>query len=363
MIRHAWLLLLLGCAGSPAREEGPLDKLVGKTNAYTSFHLKAEITDGRQSVPVEMAFQAPDRALLRYGSVATTILAGGKAHSFLRGTTYSINYREAVEELKARYGGLAIGPAPEAVFTLGDGVRALLSVGRLGARLGWLDELRTYKAEPGNVYRHGQTEIVLREDGFIERTSIAGHGFVLKSVTINQPLPDGMFALPDAKGLQDASERMGPDLKRALEESYHRWVLETSTIDEVLERLIRIDLVRKYEPEKMAGILREAVRKSMAAFDTLHPAARPEVRRDKLQMERGKAHAQAEMMEEELHKEFEKQLDGYFRGMAVPPPQKEMLDVARRWQAALKRVVDEEIRKRFEAVIDEALPAQDKEKD
>ena len=34
--------------------------------------------------------------------------------------------------------------------------------------------------------------------------------------------------------------------------------------------------------------------------------------------------------------------------------QKEMLDVARRWHAALKRQVDEQIRKRFEAVFETA---------
>src|SRR6185295_15872089 len=197
------------------------------------------------SVPIEMAFQAPDKALLRYGTVATTIFSGGRSHSFLRGTYYTVNYVEAVDELKARYKGLEIGPAPEAVFTLGDGVRALLSVGRLGARLGWLEDLRAYKAEEGGVYRLGQTEIKLRDDGFIDRTSIAGHGFVLKSVSINQPLPASTFALPDPKGLQDVSDRLGRDQKRALEESFHRWVLKTSTSDDVLDGLVRVDLVRR----------------------------------------------------------------------------------------------------------------------
>src|SRR5439155_20246714 len=147
--------------------------------------------------------------------------------------------------------GLAIGPAPESVFSLGDGVRAQLSVGRLGARLGWLEDLRTYTAE-GTVYRHGQTEIHLREDGFIGKTSIAGTSFVLKDVAINTTLPDSLFALPPTQGLQDTSERVRKDLIRGLDELVHRWILETSTTDETLNSLIRIDLVRKYEPEKMA---------------------------------------------------------------------------------------------------------------
>ena len=68
MIRNIWLVFLVGCAGAPAFEEGPLDRLIARSNAYTSFHLHGEISDGRRSVPVEMAFKAPDRALLKYGS-------------------------------------------------------------------------------------------------------------------------------------------------------------------------------------------------------------------------------------------------------------------------------------------------------
>lgn len=355
MIRHAWILILAGCAGAPAREEGPLDRLISKTNGYTSFHLRGEITDGRNPVPIEMAFRAPDRAILRYGTVATTIHAGGTEHYCLRGSFYSIPYADVVAEIQGRYPGLSIGPAPRSVFTLGDGVRAQLTVGRLGARLGWLDELRAYKAE-GSVYRLGQTEIHLREDGFIAKTSIAGHGFVLKDVAINTPLPDSIFALPDPKGLQDSTARFRKDLVRVLDEKVHRWILETSTDDDVLEAMIRVDLVRQYEPEKMAEVQRESLRKRLAAFNVLRPDARPEVVRDKLLIEKGKAIGAVEIMEEEIQKQYEKSLDLYLRGMAVLPPQKEMLDVARRWQAAVKRQVDEQIRRPIEAVFDAAPP-------
>jgi len=359
MIRHAWVFFLVGCAGAPTVEEGPLDRLVAKTNAYTSFHLKAEITDGKQSVPIEMAFRAPDRAIVKYGSVETTIQEGGTTHHFLRGNYFSLKHTEVVAELRARYPGLEIGRAPEPVFLLGDGVRAQLTLSRLGARLGWLDELRGYKAE-GNLYRHGQTEIELREDGFIQRTSIAGHGFVLKEVAINTSLPDSLFALPATEGLQDASARRRPDGVRNLEEAFHRWALKTSTADETLDTLIRVDLLRRYEPEKMIAIARESLKKRLAAFNVLHPNARPEVTRDQVQMERGKALASIEIMEEEIQKEFEKALDGYFRGMSVPPPQKEMLDVARRWHAAVKRQVEEHIRKPIEALFEGAAsPAKD----
>ena len=359
MIRHAWILLLAGCAGAPTVEEGPLDRLVARTNAYTSFHLRAEITDGKQSVPIEMAFRAPDRAIVKYGTVETTIHEGGSTHHFLRGNYFSLNHAEVVTELRGRYPGVEIGRAPEPVFLLGDGVRAQLTVSRLGARLGWLDELRAYKAE-GNVYKLGQTEIELREDGFIQKTSIAGHGFVLKDVAINTPLPDSLFALPPTEGLQDTSARRRPDGVRNLEEAFHRWALKTSTADATLDTLIRVDLVRRTEPEKMVAIARESLRKRLAAFNVLHPNARPEVMRDQVQMERGKALGSIEIMEEEIQKEFEKALDHYFRGMSVPPPQKEMLDIVRRWHAAVKRQVEEHLRKPVEALFEGASsPAKD----
>jgi hypothetical protein len=357
MIRHFWLLFLFGCAGAATREEGPLDRLITKSNAYASFHLRAEISDGKQSVPIEMAWKAPDRAILKYGAVATTILSGGSVHHFLRGTYTSLPTAPVLAELRERYPGLSIGPAPEAVFTLGDGVRAQLGLGRLGARLGWLEDLKTYKVE-GNVYKHGQTVIELREDGFIGRTEMAGTRFIVKDLAINQPVADSVFALPPTAGLQDVGARSQIDFARGLDESYHRWILETSTDDNTLETLIKIDLARKVEPEKMAALLSESVQKGLKAFHLLHPDARPQVMRDKLAIDHGRAMGNLEILEEELHKEYEKTLESYFRGMAVAPPQKETLDVARRWQAALKRQVDAQIRKRFEAVFEAALAAQ-----
>ena len=83
-------------------------------------------------------------------------------------------------------------------------------------------------------------------------------------------------------------------------------------------------------------------------------AARPELLKDKLVIERGRALGGVDLIEDEIQKAFEKDLDGYFRGMASPPPSKEMLDVVRRWQAAVKRQVDEQIRSRISAVFDAA---------
>jgi hypothetical protein len=356
MIRHCWLLVLCGCAASsssPSHPEGPLDRLIGTTNAYTSFHLKAEIHDGKEAVPLEMAFKAPDRALVRYGNRATTILAAGKVHHYLRGTYYVLDAAAALGELKQRYPGLGIGRAPEPVFTLGDGIRADVVVGRLGARLGWLEELRLYKAE-GNVYRRPQIEIVLREDGFVERSALPAGSFALKSVTIGAEVPDSLFALPPTDGLQDLAPRLQAAKVDELEDSYRRWILETSTADATLEALVRIELIRKYEPEKMTELLSTSLQKSLAAFRALHPDAKPDFLKEKIAIDRGRSMGSVEIMEDEIQKAFEKELDSYFRGMANPPPQKEMLDISRRWQAAVKRQVDEQIRMRFTAVFDAA---------
>jgi len=351
MIRYWWLVFLCGCAGSPARPEGPLDRLIAKSNAYTSFHVKAEVFDGKQAVPVEMAFKAPDRAILRYGTVSTKFIGGGKTQLFLRGSYSVLDTAALVSRLQEQYPRLPIGRAPEPVFTQGDGVRTALTDGRLGARLGWLEELRTYKAE-GSVYRLGQTEIVLREDGFIERTILPGSTYALKSVAIDTALPDSLFELPPTAGLQEPDARVKEAKVHIFEESYRRWILEHSTSDETLDTLVRIELIRKYEPEKLAAVLNESVQKSLAAFKSLHPDAKPELLKDKLVIDRGRAMGNVEIMEDEIEKVFEKDLDGYFRGMANPPPQKEMLDIARRWQAAVKKQVDEQIRSRFAAVFE-----------
>lgn len=346
-------LLAAGCAGGSQRADGPLDRLIEKTNAYPSFHLRAEINDGKQTVPVEMAFRAPDRAMLKYGTIATTLMLGGNETQTLRNSFAQLDNAAALAEIRERYPGLGVGRAPEPVFFLGDGLRARLVVGRLGARLAWLDELRSYKAE-GNVYKHGQTEIVLREDGFIDRTSLAGATFTLKEIAIGTALPDSLFETPATSGLQDTTPRARAVQSHELEQAVHRWILETSTADETLETVVRADLIRKYEPEKLVAVLNEGLQKSLAAFRALHPDANPEILKDKLVIDRGRAMGSVEVMEDEMEKAFEKDLDGYFRGMADPPSQKEMLDVARRWKAAVKKVIDEQIRTRFAAVFDAA---------
>src|SRR5258708_3601505 len=127
MIRYWWALFLCGCAGAaarPARPEGPLDRLIAKSNAYTSFHLKGEVFDGKQAVPIEMAFKAPGRAILKYGTVSTTAIGGGKTHLIVRQSRMVLDTAALVSQLRERHPNLPIRPAPQPGFTPGTGVRS-----------------------------------------------------------------------------------------------------------------------------------------------------------------------------------------------------------------------------------------------
>jgi len=122
-----------------------------------------------------------------------------------------------------RASGLAIGPAPERC-SRGRRRTALLSVGRLGARLA-LEDLRTYKAEEGRRLRHANGDPAARGRVSSRRRSRAtasseGRGD-------HKPLPAVAVRAAETRGLQ--TSRIGwPDLKRALDDR-SPLVLETST--------------------------------------------------------------------------------------------------------------------------------------
>src|SRR5437773_7450360 len=198
-MRFAWLALLASCALEPRAEpqETPLEKLRAKTNAYTSFHYKAELTDGKVVVPIEMAWRAPDRALLRYGSNHAVLIADGVARHFERKNYASIPLAAMLDELRQTYGDL-LPSRPEPAFMLGQwdlplygrGLLATVEVRPLGSRLGWLDELASWLVE-GNLYHKGAIEVELRDDGFIQRAKVAGTAqLALKELAINGPLDD-----------------------------------------------------------------------------------------------------------------------------------------------------------------------------
>ncbi len=357
-------LLAAGCAldaERPRIEEGPLEDLRRATNAYASFRYRAELTDGKQTVPIELAWRAPDRGFLRYGSTYAVALVPGEARYLTRQGTAVIRVDEELARLRERYGDLPTGEPPEIVFGLGGweallfgrGLRATLGYGRLGARLGWLAELRGFTAE-GNVYRREAVEIELREDGFIGRAK-AGNRIELActSVEVGTELPDSAFELPAGEGVPEMPEAAKEDLVRSLDDAYHRWALETDPGAATVGRLVRVDLARRYEPEKMVGLLRESLAKSIATWKEENPG-KPELFREKLEIDRGKALGSVTIMEKEIQDEFERRLDRYFRGMSPLPSARHMAEVAERWKAAVLREVEIQIRKPFERAFDEA---------
>lgn len=367
MIRNAWLLFLAGvtsgCAldAEKGREEGPLDPLRLTTNAYLSFHYKAELTDGKQTVPIELAWKAPDRAFLRYGSGYAVSMTPGQARYLTRQGTATVKVDEELAALRERYGNLPTGEPPTAVFGLGGweallfgrGLRATVGYGKLGARLGWLSDLRGFKAE-GRVYRREAVEIELREDGFIERAK-AGNTIQLActSVAVGTELEDSVFELPVKEGTPEMPADAREDLVRSLDDAYHRWVLETDSGRGTIERLVRVDFERRYEPDKMAEVLKESLSKSIAAWKAEN-AGKPDVLREKIEIDRGKALGSVTIMEKQIQDEFERRLDRYFRGMTPLPSARRMAETAERWKAAVEGEVDRRIRKPFERVFDEA---------
>lgn len=360
-MRHAWLLLLLGCASTPTvkpHEESPLDRLRARTNAYTSFHYKAELSDGKVSVPIEFAFRAPDRGLLRYGQNFTILVADGVAHSFERGNRSSVDLAAILDGLRRIYGDLLPSP-PRLAFTFGNwdlplygrGLLAALGYRPLGSRLGWLDEITAYPVREGNVYRKGAIEIELRDDGFIERAQVANSAtFRLTELTIDQPVDDALFALPAREGGADLSEGRRRQREQELEESFHRWILEAGPGDAAMDALVRVDLARVSEPEKLVEFQKKNLDEAVESYRKQQPEAKNIAFREKIEIARGKALASVQVIEEDLQKEFRRRLDRYLGVRTGAPPA-----LADRWSAAVSRQVDLQIRRPLDRVFAEKL--------
>ena len=360
-IRHAWLLLLLGCTSTPAvkpHEETPLERLRARSNAYTSFHYKAELSDGKVNVPIEFAYRAPDRGLLRYGPNFTLIVADGVLHAFERGNRSSVDVASILDGLRQTYGDLLPSP-PRLAFSFGNwdlplygrGLLAALGYRPLGSRLGWLDELAAYPVQEENLYRKGAIEIELCNDGFIERAQVASSVTFRKTeLTIDQPLDDAFFALPPSEGAADLSEGRRRQREQELEESFHRWVLEARPSDAALEALVRVDLARLSEPEKLVDFQRKNLDEAIESYRKQQPEAKNLAFREKIEIARGKALASVQVIEEDLQKEFRRRLDRYLGVRTGAPPA-----LAERWSAAVSRQVDLQIRKPLDRVFAEKL--------
>jgi len=360
------MLFLAGCSSAApenSREETLLDRLRARSNAYTAFHYRAELTDGRETVAIELAFRAPGRAVLRYGTGFHVVFEGGVGHVFSKGAWSSLDYAAEVARLRKEYGDLVPGLETEVTFLLGGwerlrqgfGLRAQLGLERAGARLAWLRELEGYAAE-GRTFRQGDVRVELDERGFVERATVGARArLACTALSVDEPLDDALFAPPSPDGLREAGPQGREALARSVEDAFHRWVLEAGATDASIETLVRVDLARRYEPEKMVAVLRESLTKSLETWRRQAPGGNPAVLREKLVIDRGKTLGGAEIMEEEVQKEFERALDRHFRGMALVPPVGFMKAVAARWRAAVARQVEAQIRKPFEAVFDEKM--------
>ncbi len=360
------LLLLAGCAaggaGVPAAPR-PLDALRARTNAYRSFHYVAELADAKTKVRVELAWRAPDRAFLRYGPSYAIYYAGGVGHYYSKLGYVKFDAAAELARIRKEVGDIPLGGEPEPAFLLSQwesllfsrGIRATLGLQRLGARLGWLAELERWPAE-GAVHRKEPIEVELREDGFLERVK-AGEAATLKAtdVAVDVPLDDAMFEPPAREGLADLPPGAREELVRSLEDAFRRWALETDAGPGTVRAFVQADLARLYEPAKMVSILKESIDKSLETWKTENPAARAELLREKLTVDKGKTLGSVDVMEKDILANFERALDRSFRGMIPPPPRAFMQEVADRWRDATVREVKRQIREPFEKIFDDKM--------
>lgn len=365
-MRAPLLLLLSGCAASTAvapPAEAGLERLRKTSNAYASFHYVAEITDGKQTVRVELGWRSPDRAFLRYGPSYAIYYAGSTARYYHKQGTLVFDAGAELERLRKEYPGVSIGGDAELAFLLsrwealipGQGLHAALGFQRLGARLGWLTELAAWPSE-GLVFRKDPLEIELRPDGFPARVKAgASAELTAKEVKIDVPLDDALFEPPSKEGLPELPAVARENLVRSLEDAWRRWALETDATDRTLEVLVRADVARLYDPPKMLEILKESIDKSVATWKAENPNAAAELLREKLKVDQGKTLGSVDVMEKEILATFDRFLDRTFRGMIPVPPRAYMQDVASRWQSLAAREVERQIRGPFERAFEERL--------
>jgi hypothetical protein len=350
------LLAAAGCTAPPSpREPTLLDTLRARSNAYRSFHYKAELTDGKRTVPIEIAWRAPDRALLRYGPNHLTLFAGGVEHRYERKNYAAFGYGAVLEGLKKTYGDLLPSP-PQIGFVLGNwamptqgrGLLAAIEYRPLAPRLGWLEEVATRPRE-GHLHRWGAIEWELRDDGFLERVKIGSSAeLTMKELSIDQPVDDAVFELPPLEGSADLTESRRSQRAEDLDEAYHRWALEARPEAPVMEALIKVDLSRRFEPEKMVEIQRKNLDDELEAARKQKPDAPRDTVRERTEMARGKTMGTVGIIEEDLQKDFARRLERYFGGRPSPA-------VTALWSATVARQVDLQIRRPLDRIFAEKL--------
>lgn len=357
-ISHFTLILLAGCsAGAPPTDPAPgnpLDRLRERTNAYSAFHYQAELVSGKETVAVEMAWRAPDRAMLRFGRYSVVFTGGTARYSDANGAC-SVDHNAEFARLSKEYGVAPRGGPCSPLFVLGRWEnlarrrppRATIVYGRPGARLAWLDELRTFE-RVGGLWRQGMVEIELSDEGFIRRAQVGPATLAMKRLVVDGSVADGLFLPPG--GDIEAPEASRATLLRVLEDSFQRWVLEDEPDDAALEALVRTGLARRHPTAPMVQVLREGLTKTLDGYRKQNPDAQPELIRAKLELEKGKSLGSVEVMEQEIQEQFERDLDRHLRAMTPVPPADAMKALAGRWRAAVSRQVEAQIRRPFEAV-------------
>src|SRR6185295_14217630 len=121
-------------------------------------------------------------------------------------------------------------------------------------------------------YEWGLIQWTLREDGFPEKVTMGSSAsLTMTELSIDRPLEEAVFALPPTEGMTDLSESRRTQRLEQLEESYHRWVLESRPDAAALEALVRIDLARRVDPSKMIEFQRKVLDDALEALRKQQP--------------------------------------------------------------------------------------------
>jgi hypothetical protein len=318
----ALALALFSACGPERKPETPrdttlddLEAAAARIDRFRAFYELRDETTG-EAVLLELAFRAPDLAMLHYPGSHRVVFSAGVCRFLTDRAWYEIPYLEEFRRAQERFaealrladeilgGGAGVSRPPQIVFDLGGWqtlrspktLTTLVTYSTSPARFGWLRSLRdpmyahggsrTFRAD-GDGASRPSVEIALDERGFLARARVlppprpgttSNPGFTLELKSLSSDVPDDLFAPPARGEATDQSAKALDDLRATLAN-----LLEWSIVDALWARFgpkwaeaprerirdlfaayYRVDLERTYEPSAMIAMIRDGQEKVMA---------------------------------------------------------------------------------------------------
>jgi hypothetical protein len=230
-------------------------------------------------------------------------------------------------------------------------------------------------------------EIMLDENGFLERVRVIPPsrgsrphpGFTLRltSLTVDAPIDDAVFERPAPKDYIDRSDEGVERLRTMLVDSVQRGLLESvarrfegewdalddarrAAIQELFESVLRVDVPRDYETEKLIQLLKVNLDKTLAQYRRekevhANPKQFAKATHEKMRVGRESYLADVDVMEMKTLADYGKFLERAFREFSAPAPGRVRDGLARLWAEGLRHQIDVQIRQPFASAFDERL--------